>query len=280
MHVSVLSIIFMTLSALISIGVPVHLFLFFRKRYDAKIFPMILGAAAFIIFALILESSIHRIVFNNFPLREMPAPYIVYGIFMAGIFEETARFIAFHILKRKYSKQRTEASELAHDNFGTGLAYGIGHGGIESVLLAGVSMILAIFASILVNTGNIEIITSRLQGEVLVAINGQIEALAVTSPFMFLISGIERLMAISIQLSLSVMVYYAVFGKRKIWLYPLAILSHAIVDIPAAAFQVGVLKSIAMVEGIIFLSAILLIILVRFLHKKNCCEISVPVQIP
>ena len=263
MHVPVLSILFMFVSALITIGVPVCLFLFLRKKYFAKILPMLLGVAGFIIFVLVLESSVHRVVLENFGLREKPVLYIVYGCFMAGIFEETARFIAFHILKRKY-----RMGDLAYNSIDTGLSYGIGHGGIESVLLAGVSMILAIIASILVNTGNSEIITGKLQGEALTVIGGQLEALLTTAPYMFLVSGIERLLAISIQLSLSLLVFYSVYGKNNVYFFPLAILLHAIVDVPAAAFQAGVLKSIALVEGIVFVSAVLLAIFVIFLHKR------------
>ncbi|MDR0538038.1 MAG: YhfC family intramembrane metalloprotease [Tannerellaceae bacterium] len=59
---------------------------------------------------------------------------------MAGLFEETARFISFKILKKKYN------------GIGTGLAYGIGHGGIEAVLLAGLSMIVSIVFCIMINT--------------------------------------------------------------------------------------------------------------------------------
>jgi uncharacterized membrane protein YhfC len=129
MQVSVFSIICMAISAVISIGFPIVLFIIFYKKYNAKIIPMIMGIAGFILFALILERSIHSIVFEKFTLREKPLIYIIYGIFMAGIFEETARFISFKILKKKYT------------GVGTGLAYGLGHGGMEVILLVGLSMI-------------------------------------------------------------------------------------------------------------------------------------------
>jgi uncharacterized membrane protein YhfC len=45
----------MVLSAILSIGMPVTLFIIFHKKYKAPVLPMIIGAAAFIIFALILE---------------------------------------------------------------------------------------------------------------------------------------------------------------------------------------------------------------------------------
>ena len=256
MHVPVLSIVFMAVSAVLAIGIPVCLFIDFRKKCSVKVIPMLAGVAGFIIFALVLEGSIHRIVIGRFISMDTPVLYVVYGIFMAGIFEETARFIAFKILKRKYQ------------GIETALSYGIGHGGIESVLLAGFPMLIAIFASVIINTGNIEIITGRFRGEALAAINNQIGVLFTIVPYMFLFSGIERMMALAIQLSLSVVVFYSVFGKDKLLLYPLAIISHAIIDIPAVLFQAGVLKSLFLTEGIVCLSAIGMVLFAKYLHGK------------
>jgi uncharacterized membrane protein YhfC len=253
MRVSILSVIFIFISAVVQIGTPICLFLYFRKKFDAKVIPMIFGVLGFVIFALVLESSIHRVVIINFSLREKPAIYIIYGILMAGVFEETARFIAFNILKRKFS------------GIGTGFAYGVGHGGVESVLLAGITMLFAAVASIIINTGNVETITGRFQGDALVAINGQINALVSSAPYMFLISGLERLMAIVIQISLSIIVFYSVYNK-KLYLFPLAVLIHAIIDFPAAAFQVGVIKNVFLVEGIVLIFAVASAFFAKYIH--------------
>ncbi|MDR2245300.1 MAG: YhfC family intramembrane metalloprotease [Treponema sp.] len=163
-----------------------------------------MGIAGFILFVLLLESSIHSIVFAKFTLREKPLIYIIYGIFKAGIFEETACFISFTILKKKYN------------GVGTGLSYGIGHGGMEAILLAGLPMINAMIFAIILNAGNIETITGKLQGGALEQINTQITAILTTSSCLFLVSGIERVFAICIQLSLSIIVFYSVHRKNKL----------------------------------------------------------------
>lgn len=256
MQVSVFSIVCMAISAIISIGLPIVLFIIFYKKYSAKIIPMIIGIAGFILFALVLERSIHSIVLEKFALRGKPLIYIIYGIFMAGVFEETARFISFKILKKKYN------------GVGTGLAYGIGHGGIEAILFVGLSMINTIIFAIILNSGNIETITYKLQGEALEQINTQITTILTTSPYLFLVSGIERVFAICIQLSLSIIVFYSVYGKNKLWLYPFSIILHAIIDIPAAAMQVSVIKNIFLVELLVFIGAIISIIIAKFIHKK------------
>jgi uncharacterized membrane protein YhfC len=257
MNVPILSIIFMIISAAIQIGVPVCLFIWFYKKYGAKFLPLIFGILGFVIFALILEGTIHRFVIPGFSLREKPVVYIIYGIFMAGIFEETARFIAFNILKK-----------MKYGGIGTAIAYGVGHGGIEAVLLAGITMIGSVVVSIFVNTGNIGMLTNNLQGDTLTTMNSQISALVLTAPYMFLVSGLERLMAICIQVSLSVIVFYSVYNK-KISLFLLAILLHAICDISAAMFQAGIIKSIFVVEGLVLISAAAMALLAKFVHDRE-----------
>ena len=262
MHVSVFSIICMVISAVISIGLPVALFIFAYKKYNAKFLPLVIGAAAFIIFVLILEQLVHSFVFKAFPLREKPFLYIIYGIAMAGIFEETARFISFKILlKRKYTGIQTS------------LSYGIGHGGIESVIIVGINIIAAIVISILINTGNSALLTGNLQGAALVQIETQIRTILTTPPYMFLLSGLERMFAIVIQIALSVIVFYSVFCKGKIWLYPLAILLHAIADISAAAYQVGIITNVFAVECLVGLCAILITLFSMAVHKKLKIEL-------
>jgi uncharacterized membrane protein YhfC len=215
-----------------------------------------MGIAGFIIFVLILERVMHQIVFSKFALREKPFAYIIYGIFMAGVFEETARYISFRILKKK------------HDGVKTGLSYGIGHGGIESIIIVGLTMVNTIIFSMIFNMRNIETITGKLQGEALEQINTQIKILLTTPPYSFLTGGIERIFAISIQISLSILVYYSVYGNKKLWLYPFAITLHAIADIPAAAMQVGIIKKIYIVELFVCISAILLITIAKKTHEK------------
>jgi len=256
MSVPVLSIVFMAVSAILAIGVPVCLFVVFRKKFDLKVVPMLAGIAGFVIFALVLEALVHRIVIGRFiQTNDLPL-YIIYGACMAGLFEESARFIAFKILKRKY------------EGIGTALSYGIGHGGIEAIMLAGLAMISSIATSIIINTGNIESITGSLKGDALAAANIQLQALFTTAPYLFLVGGFERLFAIAVHISLSVVVFYSVYGKNKLWLYPLAILLHAIVDIPAMMFQTGGIKSIFVVEGIVCLFAVCLLLFAKYLHGK------------
>lgn len=57
-----LSIIFMAISALVSIGLPIALGVIWHKRTGAKASSLFIGAAAFVVFAMILENICHRLV--------------------------------------------------------------------------------------------------------------------------------------------------------------------------------------------------------------------------
>ncbi len=261
MSVSILSILFMAISAVISVGVPIALFLFWRKRFDMNIVPLLVGLAAFVLFALGLEQMLHAVVLRpdaagNIALRSNPILYMAYGCFAAGIFEESARFLSFKLLKKKFH------------GVGTGLSYGIGHGGVEAGLLLGMTMINNIVLAVMINSGTIDAVKNALQGTAAAQFDTQITALTTTQPYMFLVGGAERIFALAIQISLSVLVWYAVNKTGKGWLFPAAIALHALIDAPAALMQTGVLNNVFVVEGIVFACAVLISLLAVFTHRK------------
>lgn len=255
-----LSIIFMAVSALLSFGAPIALFLVWRKKYQLKLAPLLFGAAAFIVFAMVLEQLLHMVVLHpnadgSIALAQSnPLLYMLYGIFAAGIFEETARFLSFKILKRKFS------------GIGTGLSYGIGHGGIEAIMLVGLTMIGSILLSISINSGNTALIAS--DPAIMDQIEAQVEAIAGIEPMLFLISGIERIIAIAVHISLSMLMWRAASAKGKLWLYPVSIVLHAIVNIAPVMYQTNILKNILLVEGLIIIPTILIAIASYNVCKK------------
>ncbi len=258
MVVSSVSILCMAVSALVSIGVPIALLICFHRRYGAKVVPALVGAAAFVVFAMGLEQIMHWLVLKPGAdrttwLSAYPLAYMVYGSLAAGVFEETGRFLSFKLLRKRYGGIKTA------------LSYGIGHGGIEAILVGGISMISTIATSAMVNGGNAATLTTGPNGELVAK---QLQALAETPSAMFLVAGAERMFALTIHIALSVIVFYAVYGKRRTWLYPAAILLHALIDVPAALGQVGVITNVLALEGLVLLSAVALAFLAVFTHRR------------
>jgi uncharacterized membrane protein YhfC len=247
----------MALSAVLSIGLPVCLFIVFRWKYRAPFIPLLAGVAGFTLFALTLERGVHSIVLQS-ALAQNRVFYVVYAVLMAGIFEESARFIAYHLLKKKFSGITVS----------TALAYGVGHGGIEAILLSGLMMISNIVTSVMINSGGIETVLAGLDSATLEQAIVQLSSLAAIAPSQFLIGGIERVFALGVQIALSVVVFHAVFGtKRRQWLYPLAITIHALIDIPAVLYQVQVLNLVT-TEVLTGLFCVALIVATLAIHRK------------
>jgi uncharacterized membrane protein YhfC len=224
----------MILIGLLIVLLPVVTFLVLRKKFHLKGVPILVGIAAFVLFALILEQMLHSIVLRpgadgTVALLKQPWLYVLYGVLSAGIFEETARFLSFKLLKDKYT------------GIGTSLSYGIGHGGIEALLLGGMLMLNNVLVSLLINAG-----TELIPAET-------VSALTTVQPHMFVITFVERAIAFAAQVSLSVLVWSAVNDAKKIWLYPAAILLHALIDTPAILTQIGALTNIYLVEVIMAL---------------------------
>lgn len=238
--VSSMSLIGIAFSMLVSILLPIGLIIYARKRYSVRFSSLVVGALIFIISVLVLESLVHAYVLNLNPVTksvmENPWIFATYGALAAGIFEETGRLAAFKLFLKKQREWKD------------GFAYGIGHGGIEAIILAGLAGINNLIYSLFINKGTFD----TLVGAKLPAGTGEQlkNTLINTNWPMFFISGIERCFALTIQIGLSILVIYAVRNRKYIY-YLLAILIHALIDFPAALVQKGIL-SIWAVEGMIF----------------------------
>lgn len=240
--VPVLSIAFMVITCAISFGVPIALFLYLRIVKKADIYPFFAGCTVMLLFAFILESGAHSIVFSTpagSVIRGSKWLYALYGGFMAGLFEETGRYLAFGLALKKYRAKNVNA-----------LMYGAGHGGFEAMVIVGLTMINNIAWSFMINSGRTAELTASLSGDQLTQAQQSIALLAATPSYQFLLGGIERLLAILLQISLSVIVWFAVKWEGKLYLYPTAILIHFAVD-AAAALLSGLSVNLFIIEAVI-----------------------------
>ena len=147
----------------------------------------------------------------------------LYGGAMAAVFEEFGRLISFKLFLRK---------EISNDN--TALMYGLGHGGSELIALFVLTMVNNIIISILINSGNTGLITASIKDSAAsLQVNQMIQALINISPSLILVGLLERLIALCLQISLSVLVWYSVKFKPYRYLFPLALFIHFAVDATA-----------------------------------------------
>ncbi len=244
-----LSIIAMAISALIGIAIPAILYVIYRKK-GANHLPFWVGCITFVLFAFVLEQLAYyffmktalwtKITSNIFALA------IVGGLF-AGVFEETGRYVAFKTVLRKKRGNDTNA-----------LMYGAGHGGVEAVVLLSVSMAINVIFSLQTNAGQ----TSAFGGL------GEAQQIIGIPFWTFLVGAVERISAVAIHVSLSVLVWFAAKNNKRFWLFPLAILLHLLVDAVAVILsRSGV--NVWVIEGAVYVMAIAFIFLAIAVWRKN-----------
>ena len=240
----------MALVGLFTVVFPLCLGVVFWRKYKGRWRFFLLGCVIFPLFALTLEGSINRAVLYG-PIGSAITGnlwlYALFGGAMAGIFEECGRWAAFRLTQR-WSRGPEDA-----------LMYGAGHGGIEAALLAGSMMLNNLLVSMALNQNGLAGVEALMGTGPLS--DAQIATLAplVTAPAgIYLWSGFERIVAIVIHLSLSVLVYAAV--RNRSWKsLVLAIVLHAGVD--ACAILTSAWLPIAGVELVALVWAIALALL-------------------
>ena len=224
------------ITILLMIAIPVGCFLYWRGKHkqQTKISYLIAGAIGFILSARVLELGVHYVcILADNPVSRFingnTWAFVLYGITMAGVFEECGRHI---VLKYILKKNRTRENAVL---------YGIGHGGIEILAVLLPTMILYLVIAILFSQGNVEEAMKQLKitEETAAAALPSVQAAAAFDYGMMAMNVVERLFAMSLHIGLTVIVYYGVISEKKGFL-PLAILLHMLMDTFPALYQRGV----------------------------------------
>ena len=228
---------------------------FSKKKYKINLSVLGLGAVAFFVSSQVLEKIVHLIVLHpqkdgTVPLMtENPLLYVIYGICMAALFEETARLVFFKWLEKKRALEDSDA-----------LAYGLGHGGLELLYLGMGSLIsLLIFFSLL-ESSNPDLATLLPKNT--------LETVQSLSVWQVYLLGVERVLALVMQIGLSFWVYQAV--RQKNWIYLVTAYGlHAFFDLAPSLSQVGWISNPLLVEGLLAVEVILFVYFTKtILYKK------------
>lgn len=251
------SMIFTGISGLICFALPIVLAVLCCRRSRDALFAVTVGAVCFMVGAMLLESICHQVVFALVPgLTQNAVLYGVYACLASGLFEETARMIGLHFLCKK------DASPV------TGFAYGVGHGGIEAILLVGVTVINNFVIMIMVNGGSLDALLEGATEEQASLAATQLEQLAATPSLTFLAAGVERIVAICLHLALSMLIWMVVTKKLPLWGYPLSIALHALSNVSAVACQTGAI-GIWVSELLTAVSVVCIVLIVRLLYRRS-----------
>lgn len=255
--VPVASVAGMIFSLILSIGLPIALLVFLRNRTGARVSAFLIGGATFFVSAMVLEQLLHSAVLAaaGDALTSNIWLYALYGGLAAGLFEETGRYVAMkYCMKKQLSRQ-------------SALMYGAGHGGIEAVLILGLTSINNLSAVALANSDGFAPFLSTLSQEESTTLIQALSVLWTTPSYQFFLGGIERILAIALHISLSVIVYRAV-RDRRLSFYLLAVGLHFLAD--SAAMVAAQFIPLVLVEAVVFLlTALTAVIAVRFYREAG-----------
>ena len=123
----------MAVCALVGIVAPVALAWWLVRKHHARLITILIGAGVFFVFALLLEPVLHQVVLkgpHGDAIMGNTWYYALYGGLAAGLFEETGRFLGMKFLLKKEPDGPLPA-----------VAYGVGHGGMEILMIFGITMI-------------------------------------------------------------------------------------------------------------------------------------------
>lgn len=218
-HVGIGTMIGIIFSLCVSIGFPLLLIYVVHKKTRAPGVTFFIGAATFFIFAMTLEQILHTVVFSvcGEAIAGNIWLYGLYGGCAAGLFEEAGRYAAM----RYFMKRRL--------NLPNAIMYGVGHGGIEAMLIVGLTSVNNLIACVMINNGGMESTLNLLDEATRAATLEQLSALWTLPGYQFFLGGVERIFAIVLQIALSVIVYQAVKNAKLQYLL-LAFGIHAFAD--------------------------------------------------
>lgn len=222
-----ITIFFISISIFISVILPIIAAVYLNRKFKALFKAVFTGALIFIVFQPLTRIQILRYLqtTNWFSYNVVVNPWIISlaaGV-SAGVFENIGRLIGFKFLLK---------NKLEWKN---GIAYGIGHGGIEAIIFAGVPFVNLVIGYIKNEVSNLG------------------------SPALYLVGGIERLSAMTFHIAASLMVLYAVRNKKYIYLL-YAILIHSVMD-----SSIGFIKNVVIIE--VFVAAVALGSIIFIIYK-------------
>ena len=255
--VSTASLIGMVISLIISLGLPLIFLILAKCKLKASFSSFFTGCAVFIVFALFLESLLHNFVLNatGTLLTDNILLYGLYGGLAAALFEETGRLIAMKFfMKESLNKQNS-------------VMYGIGHGGIEAILLVGLTYVSNLMTAFMINSGALKASMELVDAELQQTTFEQIKVLWELPPWQFYMAGVERLIALTLQIALSVLVYKAVTDhSRKFWFIAFGI--HFAVDFLTVVIT-GLGAPVWIVEVLLLIAVVFVARYAYNLYKKE-----------
>ena len=273
--VSTATILACVLTMIICLALPVVLLILFVRKYkQEKIFPAwLLGATGFFVTQMLIRVPILTVLqtqdwFIVFSRKNLFL-YAFSLAFTAGLFELAGRFVVAKLMVKDLTFRRS-------------LAAGLGHGGIEAMLLVGMTYINNLIYIVMINTATFDSMIAEVaaagtavpQLEATLAQLEMIRTQLTTSPAsMFLLGALERILAMICHAGMSMIVCYGVATKKLLPCLLTCLGIHTLIDLTAGiSLLANTVLSQTAVYVVIYLilaaAAVLSLLIIRKLHSR------------
>ena len=265
--VSPLTIVTCIITLLVSLVLPVLVLIFLARKYKKQGIPTawLLGAAGFFVTQILIRLPILTILqgqswFQSFSRNNLFL--YAFGLaFTAGLFELAGRFAVAKLMSRNLTFRRS-------------LAAGLGHGGIEAMILIGIAYINNLIYIAMINSGSFDTVVS--QTAAMGVDTSQLELirqqLLTTSPSLFLLGGFERCLAMIAHAGMSMLVCYGVAHRKVLPSVLLCLGIHTLIDLTAGISLLTDRLSQTTIYLIVYLILALVaaasLLILRQLHRR------------
>lgn len=221
-------------NVLVALVLPIAALVYFLVRRRKLVMPFLAGVLTFLVFQVFTRLPLLQVVLPNstayllFRTNHTVA-YILLLCLSAGVFEECGRYIVMRLLMKN------------NHTLADGIAFGIGHGGTEAVLIVGVNALYRVL----------------YQPFVLQAI----------SPLSVALPGIERLLTMVGHVGLSVLVLQGVRRKKPLYLL-VAVALHTALN-AAAVLILQYTGNALLSELVVFGFAVAAVVYMLIVAKKE-----------
>lgn len=240
----------------------------------------LLGASGFFVLQVLIRVSLLNVLgtfswFQSFAENH----YMVYCLILAmtaALFEVVARFAVAKILQKKM-------------NYPQGVAAGLGHGGIEAMILIGMTYINNLLYAVMINSGAFDTTVAQTgtlpvpnATELVDQLNQIKAALLETPAYAFYLAGYERILCVLFHTAMSLLVCYLVYKKKALVGVGIAFAAHFTVDFvspvinglatPYLGNVISQGTAYVLIYGILTAVAIGAVVVIRKIGKKWNCE--------
>lgn len=219
-HVPTSELIMAGVAAVFVIVYPLALGVIARKKLGVGWKYFWFGALVFLVFQLVTRVPIVVALQDTLLAHLLSTStaftwtWLVILAVTAGLCEEVGRYVGYRLFMRHEPKTWSKA-----------IMFGLGHGGLESMVLVGGQLVLTLINVIVLSALNLNTLPAAQRQTVI----QQFAAINAQPVWLPLLAAWERLWAIPLHVALAVIVLQVFRRQRMIWLF-LAILFHALVD--------------------------------------------------